>query len=292
MTLVAKDVHVRYRVGGRTVNAVNGVSLEVAKGQRVGLIGESGCGKSSLFRALLGLEPLASGQATWGGQPTRTASPALRRAFQPVFQDVGAALDPRMRVREILEEPFVIHREPVTPEALVALVTRVRVDESVLDRLPRELSVGQRQRINLARALALNPDVLLLDEPVSALDVSVQAEVINLLNELATHGLGMLVVSHDLEVIAHLTTHVLVMFAGRVVEEGATAEVLSAPLHPYTRFLVQSRTRAVSEGSARIAEHGCPFAPRCPDAKPECGAAVPPLTGAAHRSACLVHPGT
>lgn len=290
MTLLAKDVHVRYRVAGRTVNAVNGVSLELSKGQRVGLIGESGCGKSSLFRALLGLEPLASGQVTWAGQPTHSASAALRRAFQPVFQDVGAALNPRMRIRTILEEPFVIHGRPVSPATLSALLQRVRVDESVLERLPRELSVGQRQRINLARALALEPDVLLLDEPVSALDVSVQAEVINLLNELA--GPGLLVISHDLEVIAHLTRHVLVMFAGRIVEEGATAAVLSSPRHPYTRFLVESRTRAVAEATARIADVGCPFAPRCPDARLECASSIPPLTGTSHRSACFVHLGT
>ena len=179
--LEATDVRISYRVGSRRLEAVRGVTLKVERGERLGLIGESGSGKSSLARALLGLEPLASGSVRFDGQPMHGAKPALRRRFQPVFQDVGAALDPRMRIDDVLAEPFAIHDRPVDEAMLTALLDQVQLSADVLTRLPRELSVGQRQRINLARALALEPELLLLDEPVSALDVSVQAQVLNLL---------------------------------------------------------------------------------------------------------------
>ncbi len=234
--LEARDVVVRY--GNR--EAVKGVSLQLHRGERLGLIGESGSGKSSLARALLGLEPLAAGSVRFDGQPMHGAPPTLRRRFQPVFQDVGAALDPRMSIRSSLEEPFVIHRQPVA--GLDALLAQVQLPPELLARFPSELSVGQRQRVNLARALALNPEALLLDEPVSALDVSVQAHVLNLLNALAaSRALSFFVITHDLHVIAHLCTRVLVMFEGRLVEEGPVTQVLSAPRHAYTQQLIASR---------------------------------------------------
>jgi oligopeptide/dipeptide ABC transporter ATP-binding protein len=290
--LSASELSVQYRAGARVLDAVRHVSLEVRAGERFGIIGESGSGKSSLLRALLGLTPLASGTATFEGTPMHGAPRTLRRRIQPVFQDVGAALDPRMRIREVLAEPFAIHALACDEAKLRALLDAVQLGPELLERLPRELSVGQRQRVNLARALALDPAMLLLDEPVSALDVSVQAQVINLLLELArARGLAFVVITHDLDVVAHLAERLAVMFAGRFVEVGPTAAVLSAPRHPYTRLLVESRTRAVEASTTAPSLTGCPFAPRCAEASEACRAAVPPLTGAAHQSACLLHPG-
>ena len=236
--LDARDVHVQHHAHGARVDAVRGVSLQLAAGERVGLVGESGSGKSSLARALLGLEPLAGGRVTFDGQPTHGAPASLRRRLQPVFQDVGASLDPRMRVRASLAEPFEIHRLPFDGARLEGLLGRVQLDASLLDRFPRELSVGQRQRVNLARALALEPDLLILDEPVSALDVSVQAQIINILRELSC---AMLVITHDLELVTHLCSRLLVMRAGQIVDEGPLPAALLEPQHPYTRTLVQAR---------------------------------------------------
>ena len=288
--LEAKDVQVSYRVGGRRIDAVRGVSLNVAPGDRVGLIGESGSGKSSLARALLGLERLAGGSVTFDGQPMHGAKPALRRRFQPVFQDVGAALNPRMRIREVLAEPFVIHHRRVDDAVLNALLEQVQLSAELLTRLPRELSVGQRQRVNLARALALEPELLLLDEPVSALDVSVQAQVLNLLNAL-TQQRALLVITHDLDVVAHLCSRVAVMFAGRIVESGSVVDVLERPLHPYTRLLVASRQKIVEGAEAASASRGCRFHPRCSHAIDRCRSEDPQLTGQTQRSACFVFEG-
>ncbi len=288
--LEAKDVQVSYRVGGRRIDAVRGVSLNVGSGDRVGLIGESGSGKSSLARALLGLERLEGGSVTFDGQPMQGAKPALRRRFQPVFQDVGAALNPRMRIREVLAEPFVIHDRKVDDAVLSALLEQVQLSAELLTRLPRELSVGQRQRVNLARALALEPELLLLDEPVSALDVSVQAQVLNLLNAL-TQQRALLVITHDLDVVAHLCSRVAVMFAGRIVESGSVADVLERPLHPYTRLLVESRQKIVEGAEAASASTGCSFHPRCSHAIDRCRSKDPRLTGETQRSACFVFEG-
>jgi peptide/nickel transport system ATP-binding protein len=286
--LVGRGVRVRYRVGGRSIEAVRGVDLSIAPGERVGLIGESGSGKSSLARALLGLEPLAGGSVSFDGQPMASAPRALRRRFQPVFQDVGAALDPRFTIREVLAEPFEIHRVPLAPGRLEALLARVQLSAELLERRPRELSVGQRQRVNLARALALDPELLLLDEPVSALDVSVQAQVLNLLRGLDT---AMLVITHDLDVVAHLCSRVLVLYAGRVVEQGPVESLLERPLHPYTRLLVESRTRLVEgkgDAPTPLAHPGCAFAPRCPLVIARCHAEVHALGSSAHACACFV----
>lgn len=290
MTLLrAADVHVRYRVGAREVHAVRGVSLSVARGERVGLIGESGSGKSSLARALLGLEPAASGEVTFDGQPMAGAPRSLRRRFQPVFQDVGSALDPRQRLRETLAEPLVVHGLPVSDAALAALLEQVQLGPELLERYPRALSVGQRQRVNLARALALDPELLLLDEPVSALDVSVQAQVLNLLNGLvARRGLALLVISHDLDVVAHLCQRVLVLFAGRIVEAGPTAALLATPRHPYTRALVAARGGAGQAAEAPAVDTGCAYRLRCPDAVTACAERAPELEGDARPVACFV----
>jgi len=295
--LAARDVRVHYRVRGATLEAVRGVSLSVARGERVGLVGESGSGKSSLARALLGLEPIASGAIHFDGQAVHGAARALRRRFQPVFQDAGSALDPRMSVGASLREPFEIHDvgTAVEREARVdALLELVQLPREVKERLPKTLSAGQRQRVNIARALALEPELLILDEPVSALDVSVQAQVLNLLDGIAkARSLTLVFISHDLDVVAHLCSRVAVMYAGLVVEQGPTATVLEGPLHPYTRALCAARTQplAATPGeppSPHRWPSGCAFHPRCPVVGPRCATERPALADGPHRAACFV----
>jgi oligopeptide/dipeptide ABC transporter ATP-binding protein len=286
--LAAESVVVRYRVGARVVEAVRRVTLSIGAGERVGLLGESGSGKSSLGRALLGLEPLASGTVRFDGQPMHGAPPALRRRIQPVLQDVGAALDPRRTVRESLAEPFAIHGGRADDERLGALLAQVQLAEGLLERFPHQLSVGQRQRVNLARALALDPELLVLDEPVSALDVSVQAQVLNLLNALVLERrLALLVITHDLDVAAHLCSRVAVMFDGRLVEVGPTDAILRAPRHPYTRALVASRERLSGGSEAAPASTGCAYRSRCSRAEARCETAAPSLDGVGHQVACV-----
>ncbi len=236
--LRAEQVNVHYGA----FHAVKNVSLTVARGERLGIIGESGSGKSSLARALLGLQD-ASGVITFDGQPMRDAPKSLRRRFQPVFQDVGAALDPRLTIAESLAEPFEIHGLEVGD--LEALMKRLQLSPELLRRLPRELSTGQRQRVNLARALALEPEVLLLDEPVSALDVRVAEEIIALLQRLT--GPSLLVITHDLDVVARLCTNVCVMRLGEIVERGPVEEVLKNPRHAYTQQLAAAHAHVLAQ---------------------------------------------
>ncbi len=209
-----RDLRVRY--GRREV--VAGLNLELARGERLGLVGPSGCGKSTALRAMLGLERQVTGSVTLEGLPITTR--AVRRRVQPVFQDSLGALDPRFTIAEALDEPLRVHELPRGRPVVDALLDLVQLPTSVADRRPRELSAGQRQRVALARALALSPDVVLLDEPVSALDVSVQAQIVALLERLARErGLTLLLVSHDRPVVEHLCSRVVVMQHGRVVPE-------------------------------------------------------------------------
>jgi oligopeptide/dipeptide ABC transporter ATP-binding protein len=225
------------------------------------------------------------------------AQRTLRRRFQPVFQDAGSALDPRMPVGTSLLEPLDIHGVGSAAERSArvdALLDLVQLPREVKDRLPRALSAGQRQRVNIARALALEPELLILDEPVSALDVSVQAQVLNLLDAIAkARSLTLVFISHDLDVVAHLCDRVAVMYAGCVVEQGPTAEVLSAPLHPYTRALCAARQHPLTgaPGEPPSPGHwptGCAFHPRCPVATARCPKDTPVLPSGAHRAACFV----
>jgi len=296
--LEVRDVQVAYRARGASVTAVRGVSLSVGRGERLGLVGESGCGKSSLARAMLGLEPLAAGAVTFDGQPVHGAARALRRRFQPVFQDAGSALDPRMTVQASLLEPLEIHGVGTPAERAAridSLLDLVQLPREVLARLPRALSAGQRQRVNIARALALEPELLILDEPVSALDVSVQAQVLNLLESIAkARSLALVFISHDLDVVAHLCERVAVMYAGLVVEQGPAADVLERPKHPYTEALCAARTRALAAAapgeppSPSKWPTGCAFHPRCPKAIERCARERPALHEGAHRAACFV----
>lgn len=236
------------RSGGERVRVVDDVSIEVRRGETMGVVGESGSGKSTVARMLLRLLEPTAGVIRYNGEDLLGKSPremrAMRRRMQVVFQDPFAALNPRMRVRAILEEPFRIHRE--RPEGgmdarLRTMLSEVGMDASALGRYPHQFSGGQRQRINIARALALKPEFLVLDEPVSALDVSVGAQVVNLLRDLQrSYGLTYLFISHSMPLVRYLCDRVTVMQRGRVVEVGTWEEVCEQPREEYTRRLVEA----------------------------------------------------
>jgi oligopeptide/dipeptide ABC transporter ATP-binding protein len=267
-----------YPVGPRVLRAVEDVSLEVTRGHTLALVGESGCGKSTLARLLLGLLKPTSGRACLGEVDLAQAGPAqwraLRRHLGLVGQDPAAALNPLRTIRQALEEPFAIHGESGGWQARVqALASRVGLSEEHLGRLPGNLSGGQRQRVVIARALALEPAFLVADEPVASLDVSVRAQVLNLLVELQRErNLGCLLVSHDLQVVRHLADAVAVMYLGRIVEQAPAHRFFQGPRHPYASVLLASmpgshRPRLLLEGeppSPLDQPQGCPFHPRCP----------------------------
>jgi oligopeptide/dipeptide ABC transporter ATP-binding protein len=281
----------------RVIRALNGINLSVARGETLAVVGESGCGKSTLARALVRLIELDSGQILFGGENVRTLSGnALRRynrRVQLVFQDPYGSLNPRMTVGETLEEALRVH-QIVTPSNRAGRVTQllslVRLPSAATERLPHEFSGGQRQRVAIARALSVQPDMLIADEIVSALDVSVQAQMLNLLLDLQNElGLAILFVSHDLRVVRHLAHRVAVMYLGRVVEIGDADAVFTSPLHPYTRALLravpQVRVGRRNENVALTGElpsplaipSGCPFHPRCPLAFDRCRVQAPAL---------------
>ncbi|MCC7136893.1 MAG: ABC transporter ATP-binding protein [Planctomycetes bacterium] len=290
---------VRFPTAGGVVRAVEGVSFELRRGETLGLVGESGSGKSTTARAIVGLVPVAEGSVRLDGTELVGAPAALRRArprLQMVFQDPYASLNPRMTVSSIVGEPLVVHRRVVGRAALDARVCRlletVGLDASLRRRYPHEFSGGQRQRIGLARALALEPDVILLDEPVSALDVSVQAQVLNLLEDLRRRlGLTYLFIAHNLGVVRHVSDRIAVMYLGRLVEVASRDALFGAPLHPYTEALLSAvpvpdpvveaaRRRIPLDGeipspTATIA--GCPFRSRCSKAFDRCATDAPAL---------------
>jgi ABC-type glutathione transport system ATPase component len=251
-----------YARGSSRTRVVDAVSFSIAPGETLGLVGESGSGKSTVARMLLRLIEPSAGEVLFEGQPLPAASSSamrmLRRRMQIVFQDPYAALNPRMTVRQILAEPFAIHREPL-PQGLTPrlreLLHSVGLDESALPRYPHEFSGGQRQRINIARALAMRPRFLVLDEPVSALDVSVGAQVINLLRDLQrTLGLTYLFISHSMPLVRYLCDRVAVMQRGRLVEIGKCMQVCEAPRNPYTQQLIA----ATPEMPTGTYNHGAP----------------------------------
>ena len=247
----ATDLTKDYPTSTGLVRIVDHVSFTIAPGETLGLVGESGSGKSTIARMVLRLIEPSSGTLHFAGpngvEDLRAASPArlraLRRQMQIVFQDPYAALNPRMTVRQILAEPFAIHREPLPPtrlaELLVHLLGEVGLDASALPRFPHQFSGGQRQRVNIARALALRPRFLVLDEPVSALDVSVGAQVINLLRDLQrAHGLTFLFISHSMPLVRYLSDRIAVLHRGKLVELGPTEQLCAAPANPYTQQLI------------------------------------------------------
>ena len=316
--LQVRDLHKHYPVRGgvfgRTVGsvqAVAGVSFTLAAGRTLGLVGESGCGKSTLGRTLMRLEAPSSGQVLFGGQDLAEARGdtlrRLRREMQMIFQDPYSSLNPRMTVGEIVREPLVVHgidSKAGQLQRVRELLQTVGLAPQTMERYPSEFSGGPRQRIGVARALALEPRLVVADEPVSALDVSVQSQVLNLMVRLQRErGLAYLFISHDLSVVRHVADDLAVMYLGRIVEKGPAGRLFQAPAHPYTRALLQAvpsadprrrRQGVPLQGetpSPMATPAGCAFAPRCPHATEACRQSPPalqPLDGdAAHEAACI-----
>jgi oligopeptide transport system ATP-binding protein len=307
-----KTYYTLRREHGRTptVKAVNDVTLAIDAGEILGLVGESGCGKSTLARSIVQLTAVSDGSILFDGRDLTTLRAGelqkARTEVQMIFQDPYASLNPRMTVFDALAEPLLVHRladKSHLPEQVTELMTRVGLEPQMMRKFPHEFSGGQRQRIAIARALAVRPQLLIADEPVSALDVSIQAQILNLLTGLCRDmNMAMLFISHDLSVVQHIADRVAVMYLGRIMETGPVETLFQQPLHPYTKALMSAiplpdpaRERAREpieiEGeppSAVDPPPGCPFHTRCPIAVNACRDAVPAL--AAHgeqHAACI-----
>jgi oligopeptide transport system ATP-binding protein len=296
---------------GGLLKAVDGVSFEVAQGEVLGLVGESGCGKSTLARTILRLIPPTAGSIWFTGRDMAALPPSELRRMRPklqmIFQDPYASLNPRMTVFDTLAEPIRAHR--LLPRKAIAprvgeLMEMVGLARRYVRKYPHEFSGGQRQRIAIARALALKPRFIIADEPVSALDVSVQAQILNLLAGLRREeDLTMVLISHDLSVVAHISDRIAVMYLGKVVELGPAQRIVDSPQHPYTRALISAVPTPESDRNARVSRTmlrgdlpsalhppgGCPFHPRCPIATGECAERIPKLVrcGEGHWASCL-----
>jgi oligopeptide transport system ATP-binding protein len=310
---LTKHFHVPGGIGraGGTVRAVDGVSFEIRRGETLGLVGESGCGKTTTGRCILMLERPTGGSIHFDGKDLASLSDGdlrrHRRRMQVIFQDPYSSLNPRMTIGDIIAEPLKVHgiiAEPEKREARVReLLTQVGLLPQHAARYPHQLSGGQRQRVGIARALAMEPTIIVCDEPVSALDVSIQAQIINLLEDLQKRlGLTYLFIAHDLSVVRHISDRVAVMYLGKVVEVADRLSLYEEPLHPYTRALLSAvpipdpkleakRERTVLRGevpSPLKPPSGCVFHPRCPMAEARCSAEVPELRQlhSGHWAAC------
>ena len=308
--LSVENLVVEYALGSRTVHAVSGVSLQIARGETLGLVGESGCGKSTLGRAVLQLRRAVSGRVLFDGQDlTVMQGDALRRMRQRVqliFQDPIASLNPRRRIGDIIAEPLVISgiKDAGRRKRLVRdVLTAVGLDpDLVAGRLPHEFSGGQCQRICIARALVLNPDFIICDEPVSALDVSIRAQILNLLEEMkARFGLTLLFIAHDLAIVKAVSDRVAVMYLGRLCEVGPSEQLFARPAHPYTALLIEAipvpdpdvrpaESVPVGEPPSPIAPpSGCRFRTRCPRADQRCRDEMPELRAVAPNQYAACH---
>jgi peptide/nickel transport system ATP-binding protein len=308
--LEVQNLVVEYSVGGRTIHAVSGVSLEVERGETLGLVGESGCGKSTLGRAVLQLRRPQSGRVLFDGQELTAmqgeALRKMRRRVQLIFQDPIASLNPRRRIGDIIAEPLVIAgvKDPKRRELLVhEVLSAVGLDpQLVAGRLPHEFSGGQCQRICIARALVLNPEFIVCDEPVSALDVSIRAQILNLLEDMkARFGLTLLFIAHDLAVVKAVSDRVAVMYLGRLCEVGPSEQLFATPAHPYTALLIEAipvpdpdvrpaESVAVGEPPSPMAPpSGCRFRTRCPRADQRCSEEMPELREVAPQQFAACH---
>jgi peptide/nickel transport system ATP-binding protein len=296
--LSVEHLVVEYAVGGNIVHAVSDVSLQVARGETLGLVGESGCGKSTLGRAILQLRKAVSGRVLFDGHDLTAmqgdALRQMRRRVQLIFQDPISSLNPRRRIGDIIAEPLIISgvKDAKRRQQLVGdVLSAVGLDPNpVMGRLPHEFSGGQCQRICIARALVLNPEFIICDEPVSALDVSIRAQILNLLEEMkARYGLTLLFIAHDLAVVKAVSDRVAVMYLGRLCEVGPSEQLFARPGHPYTALLIEAipvpdpdvrpaESVAIGEPPSPIAPpSGCRFRTRCPRADARCAAEVPEL---------------
>lgn len=307
----AKGVKVHFQTAAGLVRAVDGVDLEVARGAFHGIVGESGCGKTTLARALIGLQATTAGTVSILGRDradwARADRKGFARAVQFIFQDPLGSMSRRQTVGQTLEEPLLIHGlgDRAARQARVReLLDLVALPETVLDRLPRSLSGGQRQRVSIARALALSPQVLICDEPLSALDVSVRAQIVNLFARLREQlGLTIVIVAHDLAIVREVCSEVTVMYLGRVAEQGAARSLFADPAHPYSQALLSAvpspdprieatRPRILLQGdppSPRNPPPGCRFSTRCPIAEDRCRTAEPELRPVGHAGAAACH---
>ena len=298
--LEVNDVVVQFDTDAGRITAVDGVSMRLATGETLGLVGESGCGKSTLARAIMQLVRMTRGSVRLEDTDLGSLKPRelrrMRHRIQMVFQDPRGSLDPRMSVSTLIGEPLKVHGigdRASRARAVAEAMELVGLPEAVADRLPSELSGGQQQRVGIARAIVTDPAVLVCDEPVSALDVSIQAQIINVLDELRDElDLAMLFIAHDLSVVRHLSDRVAVMYLGQIVETGTASEVFSEPRHPYTQGLITSVPRADADSAARLQTarrlvlgelpslldppSGCRYRTRCPYATDECAATEPP----------------
>jgi peptide/nickel transport system ATP-binding protein len=308
--LKVEHLVVEYVVNGKIVHAVSDVSLDVARGETLGLVGESGCGKSTLGRAVLQLRRAQSGKVLFDGNNLTAmhgdALRKMRQRVQLIFQDPIASLNPRRRIGDIVAEPLIIAgiKDPEKRKQMVSdVLTAVGLDPGlVMGRLPHEFSGGQCQRISIARALVLNPEFIICDEPVSALDVSIRAQILNLLEEMkARYGLTLLFIAHDLAVVKAVSDRVAVMYLGRLCEVGPSEQLFATPAHPYTALLIEAipvpdpdmrpaEAVAVGEPPSPIAPpSGCRFRTRCPRADARCAAEVPELRAVASNQYAACH---
>lgn len=311
--LQAKDVHVHFSLkrglfGKTTVKAVEGVDLELFENETLAIVGESGCGKTTLARSLMGLIPTTSGQILHRGRPIeqllKEDPTELYRTTQMIFQDPFESLNARLSVRSLIEEPFIIHTKLSKKERhakVDQLIERVGLPTDSALRYPYEFSGGQRQRIGIARAIALEPKILVCDEPVSALDVSIQAQIVNLLLDLQKEfRLSFILIAHGLPLVQHMADRVAVMYLGRIVEIGKARDVYDNPLHPYTKALVKAVPKIegglfmnaplMGEVASNVNQpSGCKFHPRCAYAVADCKTSEPPLkTSESRQSRCIL----